>query len=86
MLDKNDFGIVYKPIDKFNNISVLYKDEFIDVNVKRVELFIRATELYPNGYDLDSLFVSFKERKLEKDIQRGSKKALRKIRKDIKNK
>lgn len=86
LLDKNDFGIVYKPIDKFNNISVLYKDEFIDVNVKRVELFIRATELYPNGYDLDSLFVSFKERKLEKDIQRGSKKALRKIRKDIKNK
>ena len=31
---------------------------------------------------MNQLFVSFKERKLEKDIERGSKKALKKIRKD----
>ncbi len=84
LLDKDDFGIVYKTIDKFNNIIVLYKDEFIQVNIKRVKLYIRATELYPKDYDLNSLFTSYKDRKLENDIKRGSKKALRKIQKEIK--
>lgn len=84
LLDKDDFGIVYKTIDKFNNIIVLYKEEFIQVNIKRVKLYIRATELYPKDYDLNSLFTSYKDRKLENDIKRGSKKALRKIQKEIK--
>ena len=85
LLDKNDYGIVYKPIDKLNNIEVLYNNEFIKVNVRRTELSIKASELYPKDYDLNSLFISYKERKLEKDIQRGSKKALKKIQKEIKN-
>ena len=85
LLDKNDYGIVYKPIDKLNNIEVLYKNEFIKINVRRAELFIKASELYPKDYDLNSLFTSYEERKLEKDIQRGSKKALKKIQKEIKN-
>jgi DNA mismatch repair protein MutS2 len=84
LLDKDDFGIIYKPIDKFNNVEVLYNDEFIEVNVKRIELSIKATELYPKDYDLNSLFTSYKERKLERDIERGSKKALKKIQKEIK--
>ena len=85
LLDYDDYGIVYKPIDKFNNVAVLYNKEFIDVNIKRLELSLKATDLYPEGYDLNSLFVSFEDRKLEKDIARGSKKALRKIQKEIKN-
>ena len=84
LLDKDDFGIIYKPINKFNNVEVLYNDEFIEVNVKRIELSIKATELYPKDYDLNSLFTSYKERKLERDIERGSKKALKKIQKEIK--
>lgn len=85
LLDQNDYGIVYKEIDKFNNIEVLYKDEFIKVNVKRVEIYLSKDELYPTGYDIDSLFTAYEERKLEKDIKRGSKKALKKIQKEIKN-
>ncbi len=85
LLDKNDYGIVYKPIDKLNNIEILYKDEFIKVNVRRTELAIKAIELYPKNYDLNSLFTSYKSRKLEKDIERGSKKVLKKIHKEIKN-
>jgi DNA mismatch repair protein MutS2 len=84
LLDKDDFGIIYKPINKFNNVEVLYNDEFIEVNVKRIELSIKAIELYPKDYDLNSLFTSYKERKLERDIERGSKKALKKIQKEIK--
>ena len=85
LLDYDDYGIVYKPIDKFNNVAVLYNKEFIDVNIKRLELSLKARDLYPEGYDLNSLFVSFEDRKLEKDIARGSKKALKKIQKEIKN-
>ena len=87
LLDKNVSAIVYKGIDQFNNIVVLLNKEFIEVNCKRVKLEIKAEELYPEGYDLNQLFVSFKERKLERDIERGSKKALKKIRKEaMKNK
>ncbi|MCC3865402.1 endonuclease MutS2 [Terrisporobacter petrolearius] len=84
LLDFNDFGIVYKPIDKFNNVEILYKDEFININARRLKLQFKAKELYPKGYDLNSLFVSFEKRKLDRDIERGSKKALKKIQKEIK--
>ena len=86
LLDYDGSGIVYKAKDKFNNIEVLFNGEFINVNVKRIKLEIKAIDLYPEGYDLDSLFVSYKNRKLERDIERGSKKALKKIQKEIKNK
>ena len=86
LLDYDGSGIVYKAKDKFNNIEVLFNGEFINVNVKRIKLELKAIDLYPEGYDLDSLFVSYKKRKLERDIERGSKKALKKIQKEIKNK
>ncbi|MVX64306.1 endonuclease MutS2 [Clostridium chromiireducens] len=81
LLDNNESAIVYKEIDKLNNVTVLYNNELIEVNYKRIKLDIKASQLYPEGYDLNQLFVSFKERKLERDIERGSKKALKKIRK-----
>ncbi|WP_069997212.1 endonuclease MutS2 [Cellulosilyticum sp. I15G10I2] len=77
----NDFGIVYSPQDKYNNLIVLYNKQLIEVHVKKIKLEIKAKELYPEGYDLESLFTSFTERKLERDIQRGSKKALKRIKK-----
>lgn len=76
-----DYGIVYKPKDDFNNLEILYKGKFLKINHKQVKLAIKAGDLYPSDYDLDSLFTSFTERKLEKDIKRGSKKALKKIKK-----
>ena len=82
LLDKNDSAIIYKGRDEFNNVVVLYNKEFIEINYKRVKLELKAEELYPEGYDLNQLFLSYKERKLERDIERGSKKALKKIRKD----
>lgn len=82
LLDNNESAIVYKEMDKLNNVTVLYKNEFIEVNYKRIKLEIKASELYPKDYDLNQLFISYKERKLERDIERGSKKALKKIRKE----
>lgn len=82
LLDKNESAIVYKEINELNNIVVLYKKNFIEVNYKRVKLDVKASELYPEGYDLNQLFTSYKERKIEHDISRGSKKALKNIRKN----
>lgn len=81
LTNKEDYAIVYGEKDKYNNLTVFYKNELIEVNEKQVTLSIRAEELYPAGYDLDSLFTSYKDRKLEHDIERGSKKTLKKIRK-----
>ncbi len=85
LLDYDDYGIVYEEMDKYNNIKVLYKNDFIEVNIKRVNPYLKAKDLYPADYDLNSLFTSYKDRKLEKDIARGSKKALKKIQKEIKS-
>lgn len=82
LLDKNDSAIIYKGRDEFNNVVVLYNKEFIEVNYKRVKLELKSEELYPEGYDLNQLFVSYKDRKLERDIERGSKKALKKLKKE----
>ena len=82
LLDNNESAIVYKELDELNNLTVFYKGEFIDINYKRIKLEISASELYPEGYDLNQLFTSYIDRKLEHDIARGSKKALKKIRKN----
>ncbi|MBK5242629.1 MAG: hypothetical protein JJD95_15635 [Clostridium sp.] len=82
-MEYKDFAIVYKPMDKFNNITVLYKEDFIEVNEKRLKLELKAEELYPADYDFNVLFVDYVQRKLERDIERGSKKALKKIQREI---
>ncbi|MFF2754825.1 endonuclease MutS2 [Psychrobacillus sp. NPDC058041] len=84
LIEQNDSGIVYEKKDNFNNVLVFYKNEKIKVNAKRLELEVRAAELYPKGYDLNDLFVSYAERKFQHDMERGSKKALKKVSKDIK--
>ncbi len=86
LLDYEDFGIVYEELDNFNNVTVFYNGEFMEVNYKRLSLELSATELYPDGYDLNTLFVDFQTRKMQHDIERGSKKALKKIQKEIRKK
>ncbi|AUM94533.1 MULTISPECIES: endonuclease MutS2 [Clostridium] len=82
LLENNESAIVYKERDRLNNVTILYNKDFIEVNYKRIKLELKASDLYPEGYDLNQLFISYKERKLEKDIKRGSKKALKRIKKE----
>ena len=63
LLDHDDFGIIYKEKDNFYNVVVYYNGEFIEVNVKRITLEVSAKELYPEGYDLNTLFVDLKKEK-----------------------
>lgn len=83
LLDFDNVGIVYKESDNYYNLVVFYNGELIEVNEKRISLEVKATELYPDGYDLDTLFIDYSTRKMQHDIERGSKKALRKIQKEI---
>lgn len=86
LLDYNEFGIVYKEKDTYYNVTVYYQEQFIEVNEKRLTLELKAIDLYPAGYDLNMLFSNYKTQKINHDIARGSKKALRKIHKEIREK
>lgn len=79
--DIKDSATVYKEKDEYNNIVVLHDKLFKSFNEKQLKLEITAKDLYPDGYDINTLFVSYRELKIEKDIKRGSKKTLKKIRK-----
>jgi len=81
----NEFAIVYKEPNSNQQLVVLYNGKFVEVPARRVRLELRASELYPDGYDMNQLFVSFKDRKFQHDMERGSKKALRKIQKEIRD-
>ena len=82
----NGHAIVYKKKDSFNNVVVLFEDTFKEVHANRLELDIKAVDLYPEGSDLNTLFVGYKERKLNHDLERGSKKALKNVAADIRKK
>ncbi|WP_391204395.1 endonuclease MutS2 [Psychrobacillus sp. L4] len=86
LTEKDDFGIVYAKKDSLNNVLVFYKNAIIKVNARRMDLEGKATDLYPKGYDLNSLFLSYEERKFQHDMERGSKKALKKVSLEIKKK
>jgi dsDNA-specific endonuclease/ATPase MutS2 len=79
-------GLVYKPVDHKNYIEVFFDGEVKKLHGKLLELEASAKDLYPVDYDMDQLFISFRDRKLEKDIRRGSKKVLKEIQKEIRNK
>jgi DNA mismatch repair protein MutS2 len=83
LLDNDESAVVYVGIDGFNNVKVYYQNEFVDINIRRLTLEFPAEELYPTGYDMNQLFSDFKDRKFERDMARGSKKALKKVQKEI---
>src|SRR5690606_18806889 len=56
LLDHDDFGIVFKEKDDYHNVTVFYQNQLMEVNEKRLVLELKAVELYPKGYDLDTLF------------------------------
>ncbi|QCS52977.1 endonuclease MutS2 [Priestia flexa] len=83
LLDEKESALIYKKRDSYNNVTVFYNGAFKEINTKRIELELPASELYPPGYDLNSLFVSHQERKMQHDFERGSKKALKKVEKEM---
>lgn len=84
LLDYNENGLVFEDNPLRETVTVFYKNDYHEVVPKRLKLEVLATDLYPPDYDLSTLFTSYTERKLDHDINRGSKKALKKIQREIK--
>lgn len=66
----DEFGIVSKPANSVGDIEVLVKGEIRTFNQKRLVLYIRAEELYPEDYDLDIIFETKENRKLRKEMSK----------------
>ncbi|MGL4520997.1 MAG: endonuclease MutS2 [Bacilli bacterium] len=81
-LETNERAIVAETKD--HEVIIFVKDTYETVHARRLQLQFAATELYPEGYDLSQLFISYADRKFEHDMKRGSKKALRKVAKEMK--
>ena len=76
-------GLFYELQDT-NEGRILIDKKLQTVPLRRLQLEMPAAELYPQGYDLDSLFTDFRERKFLRDLERGSKKAQKQLRKNAK--
>lgn len=73
-------GIFYEKKAGTDKIVIFVNKEFITVPIKRVKLRRKAVDLYPEGYNLDLLFIQdWQNYKLNKDLDRGSKKAYKKL-------
>lgn len=72
IMSSNEKGIVYELDDEQGNITLIVKGKHLKIKRKRVTKYISKDRLYPDGYDLNTVFVPWKKRKLEKDIERGA--------------
>ena len=78
----NKEAIFYQKAKTANKIIVFVDRDFLEVPIKRVKLRRKAQDLYPAGYNLDLLFVKdWQQYKLNKDLDRCSKKAWKKFNK-----
>lgn len=71
-------GLVFED-DGQSRVQVYVDRNIQSIIRRRIKLVNSATELYPNGYDLDQLFSDFHERKEIRDLERGAKIAQKKL-------
>ncbi|MGE5582241.1 MAG: endonuclease MutS2 [Bacillota bacterium] len=63
-------GVVCTAPDAKGRIRVLVKGKKMDIQLKRVKLLIPAAQLYPENYDLNTIFLSKEDRKLKKQMRK----------------
>lgn len=66
----NEYGIVYKPANERGEVEVFVKGKKMAFNHKRLSLYIKAEDLYPENYDMDILFESKEHRKIRKQMEK----------------
>ncbi|MDB1703689.1 endonuclease MutS2, partial [Enterococcus casseliflavus] len=76
----NQRGLFYEYLEQ-GQAKISIEKQFFVVAARRLQLLTKREVLYPAGYDLDQLFVEFAQRKFTRDIERGSKKAQKQLRK-----
>lgn len=83
LLETNQVGLVYAMDESLRQVTVYVEGTFSDHPLRRVRREAKALDLYPADYDLETLFVDYRDRKEAHDFARGSKKALRRVEKEI---
>lgn len=63
-------GIVCETVNDKGVLRVQVADRKIWINHKRVKLYIKAEELYPEDYDFSIIFDSAEDRKKRHDMSR----------------
>ncbi|QNO15270.1 hypothetical protein HYG86_11105 [Alkalicella caledoniensis] len=63
-------GIICELENSKGDLGVMIMKKKFKINKKRLRLHIEAKELYPEGYDLDIVFKSKENRKLDHDMNR----------------
>ncbi|MGD6942983.1 endonuclease MutS2 [Cytobacillus gottheilii] len=64
LTETDELGIIYKGPDAGGQYIVQVQKEKRSINQKRLKLYIRAEELYPEDYDFDIIFKSKEYRKV----------------------
>jgi len=77
--ETGDHRLIFEHNIEEKTVTLFRDGTYEEMNEKRITLDKRAETLYPVGYDLDQLFISFKSRKLEKDIKKGRFKNLEEL-------
>ncbi|MDO5294951.1 MAG: DNA mismatch repair protein MutS [bacterium] len=68
---KKEIGIVFQTANEHGEIGVQIKKEKRLVTYKRLKLNVKASELYPEGYDFSVVFDSVYDRKVHKKMEKG---------------
>ena len=63
-------GIVYRKEDVMGMVGVMIQKKKLQVNRKRLQLFLEKSELYPADYDLNIIFDSKENRKKRRIMER----------------
>ena len=63
-------GIVCEEVNDKGVLRVQIAGRKIWINQKRVKLYVKAEELYPEDYDMSIVFDGVKERKIRHDMGR----------------
>lgn len=70
VLPDNKIGIVCEKVNEKGVLRVQIAGRKIWINHKRVKLYIKADELYPEDYDMSIVFDSVETRKVRHDMER----------------
>ncbi|MEI5992861.1 endonuclease MutS2 [Candidatus Enterococcus mansonii] len=81
--EKKEIVLIYDQIEMTDKAIIYVDNEKKTVHKRQLKLERSASDLYPPNYDLDSLFEDYHERKKQRDLERGSKKAYKKLKKEM---
>ncbi len=70
LTETKDLGIIYKGPDAKGDYIVQIQSKKRTINHKRLKLYIKGSELYPENYDFDIIFKSKGYRKINKQQQK----------------